>query len=60
MELFQKQLKEMNEDYEYSKRIKDESKKQLEARFADLERYHYQHLGRSRAAEITLRRRAKE
>lgn len=38
MQLFQKQLKEMNEDYEYSKRNRDEAKKQLDARFNDLER----------------------
>ena len=28
----------MNEDYEYSKRSRDEAKKQLDARFNDLER----------------------
>ena len=39
MGLFQNQLKQMNEDYEFMKRNKEEAKKQLDARFQDIDRY---------------------
>lgn len=39
MQLFQGQLKQMNEDFDYMKRNRDEAKKQLEARFQDIERH---------------------
>ena len=37
-ELLKKQLNQMGEDFEYMKKNKEEAKKQLDARFQDIER----------------------
>lgn len=41
MQLFQGQLKQMTEDFDFMKRNKEEAKKQLDARFQDIERYRH-------------------
>jgi hypothetical protein len=40
-ELLKKQLSQMNEDFEFMKKNREEWKKQLDAKFQDIERYSY-------------------
>jgi hypothetical protein len=39
MQLFHGQLKQMTDDFDYMKRNREEAKKQLDARFQDVERF---------------------
>lgn len=39
MQLFHGQLKQMTDDFDFMKRNREESKRQLDARFQDIERY---------------------
>jgi len=39
MQLFHGQLKQMTDDFDFMKRNREEAKKQLDARFQDIERY---------------------
>jgi len=53
-ELLRKQLVQMGEDFEFMKKSKDEWKKQLDARFQDIERYDLPNPEKSKAASSTL------
>jgi hypothetical protein len=40
-ELLKKQVNQMGEDFEFMKKNREEWKKQLDAKFQDIERYYY-------------------
>ena len=50
----------MGEDFDYMKKSREEWKKQLDARFQDIERYIYHHLEKYRAANSTSQTRQNE
>ena len=49
-ELLKKQLGQMSEDFDYMKKNREEWKKQLEARFQDIERYMASDAGKYKTA----------
>lgn len=58
-ELLKKQLTQMGEDFDFMKKSREEWKKQLDARFQDIERYIPNHAGKSTAANSILPTRPK-
>ena len=53
-ELLKKQLVQMGEDFDFMKKSREEWKKQLDARFQDIERYSPYYSGKYRAVNSTL------
>jgi hypothetical protein len=59
-ELLKKQLSQMNEDFEFMKKNREEWKKQLDAKFQDIERYSYASMQENRKQQTVHSKRSKE
>ena len=59
-ELLKKQLSQMGEDFDFMKKSREEWKKQLDARFQDIDRYFLPHSEKYKAASNILPTKLKE